>query len=97
MNCQVCGREPATQIVIRRHVGMILMQRFYKVRVTACQEHGKKLVLSWTGQTLVQGWWGVISFFANILTILANLVALFKVTRLPAPQLGSSFRTSPRR
>ena len=39
----------------------------------------------WTGLTIVQGWWGLISFFANIFTLLMNLVALVKLLRLPAP------------
>jgi len=64
---------------------MLFAQRFYKVRPTVCREDGLKLWRSWTGLTLLQGWWGYISFFANIFAVIMNLVALVKLLRLPAP------------
>lgn len=83
--CGVCGREPSVEVVIRWHVGMLIAQRLYKVRRELCRDHGLELWRQWTGLTVVQGWWGYISFFANIFTILMNLVALVKLLRLRPP------------
>ncbi len=90
MDCQQCGRSPAREIIVRRHVGMLVMQRFFKVRAQLCRSCGWKLVRGWTGRTLVQGWWGYVSFFANIFTVLMNVVSAVKVLRLPRPQLSAA-------
>jgi len=87
--CQMCGRRPARRLVIRRHVGMLLMQKFFKVTPTLCRECGTRTVWEFTSKTLVQGWWGVFSLFiANPFAILMNMVALVQAKRLPPPQLS---------
>jgi hypothetical protein len=89
-SCQLCGRGPARRLVIRRHVGMLFLQRFVKVEPTLCRECGTRTVLRYTGQTLVQGWWGLVSLFiANPFTIVMNVVALIEARRLAPPQLTS--------
>jgi hypothetical protein len=88
--CESCGRAPARRLVIRRHVGMLYLQKFVKVEPTLCRDCGTRTIMRFTGRTLVQGWWGLISFFlANPFTIVMNLVALVQARRLPAPQLSS--------
>jgi hypothetical protein len=70
---------------------MLLMMRMFSVKPTLCREHATKLLLQWTGRTLVQGWWGFISLFvANPATILLNLFNLAKARRLSAPMLSST-------
>ena len=88
--CDSCQRAPATGVVVRRHVGMLLVQRFVKVRANLCRECGSRILRQYTLRTLWQGWWGLISFFANAFTILANVVYLLKLRRLPSPQLSST-------
>jgi hypothetical protein len=88
--CQSCGRGPARRLVIRRHVGMIFLQRFVRIEPTLCRDCGTRMILRYTGRTLVQGWWGLISMvFANPFTIVMNLVALVRARRLTPPQLSS--------
>jgi hypothetical protein len=88
--CDSCGRGPARRLVIRRHVGMIYLQRFVRIEPTLCRQCGTRTILRYTGRTLVQGWWGLISLlFANPFTIVMNLVALVQARRLSAPQLSS--------
>lgn len=95
--CHVCGRAPARRLVIRRHVGMLFLQRFVKIQPTLCRECGTRTVLQYTGRTLVQGWWGMVSLFiANPFTILMNLVALVQARRLAPPQLSSVTAADPR-
>jgi len=70
---------------------MLLMQKFSKNEPTRCRECGTSTILRYTGRTLVQGWWGLISLFiANPFTIVMNLVALVQAKRLPPPQLSSA-------
>ena len=38
LTCQICGRSPAAQVKLRRHVGMLLMQRFVRARPTLCRD-----------------------------------------------------------
>lgn len=90
-SCQSCGRAPARRLTIRRHVGMLFVQRFIKIQPVLCRECGTRTVLQFTGRTLVQGWWGLVSLFiANPFTILMNLVALVQARKSGAPQLSSS-------
>jgi ribosomal protein L37AE/L43A len=88
--CESCGRAPARRLVIRRHVGMLYLQKFVKIEPTLCRECGTRTVMRYTGRTLIQGWWGLISLLiANPFTIVMNLVALVQARRLPPPQLSS--------
>jgi hypothetical protein len=90
MLCEACGRSPATKLVIRRHVGMLFMQSFYKLPAVLCRECGTKLLRGWTARTLVQGWWGLISFFVNWFVLVANAFYWVKVLRLEPPRGGIS-------
>jgi hypothetical protein len=83
--CRGCGRGPATKLVIRRHVGMLVFQRFVTLRTTLCRECGIKVTKDYTGRTLVQGWWGIISFFVNWFCLAGNLVAYRKASKLAQP------------
>ena len=56
--CDSCGRTPARPVRVRRHVGLLVLQRFVSVRVTACRPCGHALIRSYAGKTLWQGWWG---------------------------------------
>lgn len=63
------------------------MQRFIRLDQVLCRECGTRIVLRYTRQTLIQGWWGPISLFiANPFTIVMNGVALIKARRIPAPE-----------
>ena len=83
--CRACKRGPARTVTVRRHVGMLVAQRFIKLRAPLCRECGHKYLKQYTGQTLVQGWWGIISFFANLHCLAGNLFAYRAISRLPEP------------
>jgi hypothetical protein len=85
LTCRSCGRFPAQVFPIRRHVGMILMQRFVKLRVPLCREHALFYTKQFLLKTLWQGWWGYISFFVNWFVVVADLVILVKAGKMAAP------------
>jgi hypothetical protein len=88
--CKSCGRAPAVEVTIRRHQGMLIMQRFFRLRAPLCRECGERIVKSWTGKTLMVGWWGIISFFVNWFCLASNAVAWRRLNALSQPMPGPS-------
>jgi len=84
--CQVCGRTPAAQLTLRRHVGMLIMQKFFRAKPTLCRDHGRQVAKQWLTKTLVQGWWGIVSFFVNFVAVGTDIAALRKASKLGEPQ-----------
>jgi hypothetical protein len=85
LTCQVCGREPAEVFTIRRHVGMLIMQRFVKFQGPLCRDHGLEASKDFLNKTLVQGWWGIVSFFVNFYAVYTDLRAVQQAKRMSAP------------
>jgi hypothetical protein len=83
--CKACGRAPAVEVTIRRHQGLIVMQRFFRLRAALCRDCGQRIVKSYTAKTLVFGWWGVISFFVNWFCLASNAIAWRRLSRLGQP------------
>ena len=84
--CAFCGSEPARVVSIRRHVGMVLVQKFFKLRQPVCRACGMQALRQYTLKTLWQGWWGYISFFVNWFVLGANLVSYFQLRGLAQPR-----------
>jgi hypothetical protein len=84
--CAFCGSEPARVVSIRRHVGMLIVQQFFKLRQPLCRSCGMKALRQYTLKTLWQGWWGYISFFVNWFVLATNLVAFFQLRGLAQPR-----------
>lgn len=83
--CEVCEARPATRFVVRRHVGMLLVKRAYKVDAVLCRVHATELARQFLAKTLVQGWWGVISFFLNIAAVFGDVVVIVRAQGLSEP------------
>ncbi|MDP9330019.1 MAG: hypothetical protein M3P11_05190 [Actinomycetota bacterium] len=83
--CQICGRAPAQQFKIRRHVGMLFLQRFVRLNAPLCRDHAIELSKEYLKKTLVQGWWGVVSFFVNWIDVAVDLSALSKAKKMAPP------------
>jgi hypothetical protein len=92
--CVVCGATPSRVEPIRRHVGMIFLQRFVKLERPLCRDHGLELTRSYLLRTLWQGWWGLISFFVNWAVLVSDIVVLFRYRSLPPP-IASGFAGAP--
>lgn len=84
--CVVCSRVPTRTEPIRRHVGMIVMQRFVKLRQPLCRDHGIEITNTYLRKTLIEGWWGFVSFFVNFFAIGVDLVTLVRYRSLAEPQ-----------
>lgn len=65
---------------------MLVAWKWFSLDQPFCREHGQEAAKSWLGQTVVLGWWGIISFFANIVAVGFDLVALSQASSLGPPQ-----------
>ncbi len=83
--CQLCGRGPAQWFTVRRHVGMLFLQKFYKANACLCRDHAEPLIKEYLSKTLAQGWWGIISFFVNISVVAQDLAELRKARKMAPP------------
>ena len=81
----MCGLGPARVLTIRRHVGLVVLMRFTKVRAPFCRDHGIIVAKQHLRKTLLQGWWGPFSLFFNLFVIVADMRALRRARRLPFP------------
>jgi hypothetical protein len=97
VTCESCGRSPARRITVRRHVGLLVLQQFISIRVTACRPCGRTLIRSYTGRTLWQGWWGMISFFFNWFVLAANAWAWKRLGSIENPSISGMLVTEPPR
>ncbi|HEY2802722.1 MAG TPA: hypothetical protein VGJ67_02240 [Actinomycetota bacterium] len=70
---------------MRRHVGMLFLQKFYKAKVCLCRDHAELVIKEYLAKTLAQGWWGIISFFVNIGVVAQDLAELRKARKMAAP------------
>jgi hypothetical protein len=69
------------------------MQQFVTTQVTACRPCGRRLIRSYTGRTLWQGWWGAISFFFNWFVLMANAWAWKRLGSIESPSLSGTLVT----
>lgn len=59
--------------------------QFFSAQGPFCRDCGVATFRLMTGRTLVQGWWGPLSFFITPVVILINIVRVKAVDGLPAP------------
>src|SRR5207248_3361976 len=67
--CQVCGRGAAQWFTVRRHVGMLLLQKIYKANALLCIDNAIRVVKQDLEKTLVQRGWGDSICFVNIVEV----------------------------
>lgn len=88
--CQFCGSVPAANIPFRAHRGILVLMQYRKMPGPFCRDCGIAAFRQMTADSLVQGWWGPLSFLiANPVTLLANLVNRARIGRLAPPDPGS--------
>jgi hypothetical protein len=84
--CRICGCAPAAKVTFRGHRGLILLMQFLSMSGPFCRDCGLATFRRMTSSTMLQGWWGLASFFITPITILINLVLRYRVANLGPPQ-----------
>jgi hypothetical protein len=87
--CQVCDATPAIPVRFLGHQGMVLLYRQIRYRGTFCRDCGRSLFRTVMNRTLLVGWWGIISVFLNVYTIIVNLVEWNRLRGLAEPMRTS--------
>jgi hypothetical protein len=91
VTCQHCGRSPARAFTVRRHVGLLFLMRNVRIEQTLCRECARRELGRYTGRTLVEGWWGILSLVIfNPLTIALNVWNMARSLFMKSPQLPNA-------
>jgi hypothetical protein len=84
--CELCGSGPAAPVVLRQETGKIIWRTRRRVEGTFCRDCGLALFRSTQNRTLITGWWGILSFFVNMGSVIGNAAAWGKLRTLTAPR-----------
>jgi hypothetical protein len=83
--CAYCGCTPTIDATIRGHRGMILVMQFLHQKGPFCRDCGIATFRSMTSKTLIQGWWGYISFIITPFIVLWNVIQRLRLGKLSPP------------
>jgi len=84
-SCLLCGHAPSETVTLKTSVGKILWRELRMWEGELCRSCGLSLFRDTQNETLLKGWWGLISFFANLLYIGQNWLAYSRIVRLKQP------------
>jgi hypothetical protein len=80
--CHGCCRwVPTRRATYRQTIGALILRFPSGVQGEFCAPCRQRYFWTFTGVTLVLGWWGIISFFSTLFVIPANLVWHLRPTR----------------
>jgi hypothetical protein len=68
----MCGYAPAAEVTFMQGIGMLFMRRAKTLRIRVCRQCGTALYRRVQSNTLLTGWWGVISVVSNLAYIWGN-------------------------
>jgi hypothetical protein len=87
--CRLCGSVPAADVKFRSNTGMVLMWQMKTYPGPFCRDCGTATFRRAMNHTLMLGWFGLISFFANLVFVAMNLAGRAKLAVLGAPTRGT--------
>ena len=91
--CRVCGCSPSRHFKLRLNIGMLILRKWEGFDGELCRHHALQAAGYYLPRTLLLGWWGVISAWANLYAVPLDAAALVKAlfTRRAegAPKPGS--------
>ena len=70
----MCGCSPALPLFQRRIVGALLFWRTAAVAPILCRICGRSFHTETQAQCMAKGWWGFFAFYANLVTLVVNMV-----------------------
>jgi hypothetical protein len=87
MKCQCCNAEaPTRQVIFRQNIALFLIRFPSKAEGSFCKPCIHRFFWKMTLTSLVAGWWGLISFFANIFFICGNVSTYFHCLGMPVSE-----------
>jgi len=90
--CENCGQQAQLRFVdFYQNIGAIVLRFHKRVKGNLCRDCVEKYFWEYTGTTLLLGWWGIISFFASIMTIPNNIIRYLSVMNMPRSSNNTLF------
>lgn len=77
-NCEICGRQPAALLELRRQVGMVVVMTTYRSENIVCGDCANAAYKEFQQQTAIKGWTGVHSALMNPVVLATNAKAIKK-------------------
>jgi hypothetical protein len=90
LTCRLCGSTPAAAGRFRAHRGMVFLMQFRHWDGPFCRDCGIATFREATSKTLLQGWWGFLSAFITVWTLIRNVLVRGRFARLGAPYRDGS-------
>lgn len=87
--CVLCGASPALDVHLAQVHAWVLGATVHTLEAPLCRSCGQSLGRAKQNRTLWAGWWGVLSFFRNLLVVVRNAWHLQRLWRLPVPSTPS--------
>lgn len=70
--CALCGHAPVRAVTLRVMVGKVIYGEYRREHLVACRACGCALYREAQNETLLKGWWGLISAAVNLACLAAN-------------------------
>lgn len=86
IQCRYCGCVPAASVSYRAHRGLVLIMQFRKIEGPFCRSCGLEAFRRMTSDTMLEGWWGALSFFITPVILMRNAILRHRVANLDPPQ-----------
>jgi hypothetical protein len=76
VNCELCGNDPAQQILLQSASSRIIWWNHRKISATLCGICAERVFYDQQSRNLTQGWWGPLSAMATIWFTGANFLRI---------------------
>ncbi len=83
--CTLCGSSPARYFRFTHQSAFVFRAVLYGTEAVLCRTCARALGRLHQNRTLWRGWWGVLSFFRNLLVVTRNTVGLVRAALLARP------------
>jgi hypothetical protein len=83
--CTICGRRPAWYLEFDQNVGLLVYRHVRTWKGVACRPCGTGIGKRYLRNTLLTGWWGLVSLPANLLAVKHDLTVLRELRAEPDP------------
>jgi hypothetical protein len=93
LSCRICHRTPAAAVRFHGHRGMVVLMRFSRVDGPFCRDCGLAAYRDMSADTLLRGWWGLMSVFAAAGVLVLNTARRGRVARLAEPSAARNEHT----
>jgi hypothetical protein len=91
-HCELCGALNVQDFKFSRQVGLIFQRRIASVELKLCRSCALAVGRDFQSRTLLSGWWGLISFFANAAYVWQNSAQLRTANSMADPAAPVGYR-----